>query len=217
MTIEILRNKAAKDITQSDFESVTEALMSVNQSLKIHGYEDIDGVLHVNFDICVEHGGQVSEQLRFGKFVSLVETGVSSQVRAKMMADEKKEREKKREIERKKKITRNANKPEESIRIDGELASFKAMMAYLIKENNGRDYDSRFMKSIANKKRLTNRQHNYLCKVAGKFGYLMTEKKVTARKKSEPSSCSHEDLGSLGYKHGDVVDCPYCGRKAEVW
>lgn len=31
------------------------------------------------------------------------------------------------------------------------------------------------------------------------------------------NGCQHEDLGSLGYKHGDIVDCPFCGERAEVW
>ncbi len=29
--------------------------------------------------------------------------------------------------------------------------------------------------------------------------------------------CQHEDLGSLGYKHGDYVKCPFCGAMTEVW
>ncbi len=29
--------------------------------------------------------------------------------------------------------------------------------------------------------------------------------------------CDHGDLGSLGYKHGEVVKCPHCGKPAEVW
>lgn len=31
------------------------------------------------------------------------------------------------------------------------------------------------------------------------------------------SDCQHEDLGSLGYRHGDIVICPHCGKRAEVW
>jgi len=29
--------------------------------------------------------------------------------------------------------------------------------------------------------------------------------------------CEHGDLASLGHRHGDIVICPYCGNKAEVW
>lgn len=31
------------------------------------------------------------------------------------------------------------------------------------------------------------------------------------------SECQHEDLGSLGYKHGTTVKCPFCNQMAEVW
>lgn len=31
------------------------------------------------------------------------------------------------------------------------------------------------------------------------------------------SGCDHEDLGSLGHRHGDIVECPYCKKMAEVW
>lgn len=34
---------------------------------------------------------------------------------------------------------------------------------------------------------------------------------------SKNSDCSHEDLGSLGYIHGDIVICPHCNKPAEVW
>jgi len=48
------------------------------------------------------------------------------------------------------------------------------------------------------------------------------EKSVKSyQKKREESSykskCDHEDLGSLGYKHGEIVSCPNCGKKTEVW
>jgi len=32
-----------------------------------------------------------------------------------------------------------------------------------------------------------------------------------------PGGCDHPDLGSLGYAHGSIVKCPYCGAQAEVW
>ena len=38
-----------------------------------------------------------------------------------------------------------------------------------------------------------------------------------AIKKRVSNSCEHGDLGSLGYKHGSIVTCPYCGQRAEVW
>jgi hypothetical protein len=38
-----------------------------------------------------------------------------------------------------------------------------------------------------------------------------------AIKSENKSHCEHEDLGSLGYKHGTIVKCPNCGEMAEVW
>ena len=29
--------------------------------------------------------------------------------------------------------------------------------------------------------------------------------------------CDHADLGSLGYRHGEWVKCPMCGKMCEVW
>ena len=33
----------------------------------------------------------------------------------------------------------------------------------------------------------------------------------------ENSQCEHGDLGSRGYRHGSIVTCPDCGKRAEVW
>lgn len=35
--------------------------------------------------------------------------------------------------------------------------------------------------------------------------------------KASSSRCEHEDLGSLGYAHGEIVTCPHCGQRARVW
>ena len=61
-----------------------------------------------------------------------------------------------------------------------------------------------------------------LCEKANKVDSDKAKKshekaKVNYKKKKEASSCQHEDLGSLGYKHGSIVTCPHCGKKAEVW
>jgi hypothetical protein len=42
-------------------------------------------------------------------------------------------------------------------------------------------------------------------------------KKVSKSKKDQLESCKHEDLGSLGYRHGERVKCPFCGKMCEVW
>lgn len=31
------------------------------------------------------------------------------------------------------------------------------------------------------------------------------------------STCDHPDLGSMGYRHGSRVKCPFCGSMCEVW
>ena len=40
--------------------------------------------------------------------------------------------------------------------------------------------------------------------------------KIKLKQKQE-KFCEHSDLGSLGYAHGTTVNCPNCGKKAEVW
>lgn len=31
------------------------------------------------------------------------------------------------------------------------------------------------------------------------------------------TDCQHDDLGSLGYQHGSIVECPFCFKNCEVW
>jgi rubrerythrin len=38
-----------------------------------------------------------------------------------------------------------------------------------------------------------------------------------AKQRYSKSKCTHDDLGSLGYRHGTTVKCPHCGQMAEVW
>ncbi len=220
MSIDILRNKAAKEITINDFETAIEEL-KISNKIKLIGYDDIDGVLHINFEVTVQKGGHVTEKLRFGQFVSLIETGVSSEERKKMIAEEQKNRQKKNETAKKSAATRAAKKPENNIFKNNEKVLFSDMMQRLIEIHTDRSYDSRFIKDIANRDKLTSKQHNYLCKVAEKHGYLMPEKTLrsskTSKKTESVRNCEHDDLGSLGYTHGTIVNCPFCGKKAEVW
>lgn len=232
MSIRILRNKAAKEITREDFEVALTELKDKNSTINILGYEEIDGVLHINFEVTVETGGFVTEQLRFGQFVSLVETGVSSAEREKMIAESDAKRKSGRELKRKRSDaaikaakTRDAKKPESNITHHGRPATFDEMISVLIELHplktleDRSNYNNRFVDSIAGKSRLTSKQHNYLCKVAKKHGYVMAEKTVRAQKAAKPqaSQCRHEDLGSLGYNHGETVKCPFCGKMARVW
>jgi len=40
---------------------------------------------------------------------------------------------------------------------------------------------------------------------------------VKEQSSEDNNECQHEDLGSLGYVHGETVICPFCGKNAEVW
>lgn len=44
-----------------------------------------------------------------------------------------------------------------------------------------------------------------------------SHKKAVENYKNRKTVCNHEDLGSFGYKHGDKVKCPHCGKTCEVW
>lgn len=44
-----------------------------------------------------------------------------------------------------------------------------------------------------------------------------SHKKAVEKRKTRKSYCEHEDLGSMGYKHGDRVRCPHCGEMCVVW
>jgi DNA-directed RNA polymerase subunit M/transcription elongation factor TFIIS len=43
------------------------------------------------------------------------------------------------------------------------------------------------------------------------------KKAVEKYRKRKSVKCEHDDLGSLGYKHGERVQCPRCGQMTEVW
>lgn len=118
--------------------------------------------------------------------------------------------------------TRSKNKPGNNITHFGATVTYEDMLSILLNAHNLKKYDDRsytydkrFLEDIANKKALTSKQHNYLCKVALKFNYHMPEKKI--RITATETICEHHDLGSLGYTHGDTVECPFCGKMAEVW
>jgi hypothetical protein len=44
-----------------------------------------------------------------------------------------------------------------------------------------------------------------------------SHKKAVEKRKTRKMKCEHEDLGSLGYKHGARVRCPHCGEMCVVW
>lgn len=43
------------------------------------------------------------------------------------------------------------------------------------------------------------------------------KKKSRKNERAKKESCRHEDLGSLGYRHGERIKCPFCGKMCEVW
>lgn len=74
-----------------------------------------------------------------------------------------------------------------------------------------------FVRNIMGKRVLTAKQGSWLDDICLKYNVEKAEygdKKPTNKAKVD---CQHEDLGSLGYRHGEVVKCPYCGDMAEVW
>ena len=52
------------------------------------------------------------------------------------------------------------------------------------------------------------------CATSHKSSIEKRKQRATEPKLSE---CTHDDLGSLGYIHGDIVNCPMCGQRTEVW
>ncbi len=54
------------------------------------------------------------------------------------------------------------------------------------------------------------------CKTSHKKSIEKKSKKTESRKNNSVN-CDHSDLGSVGYVHGDIVTCPNCGQRAEVW
>ncbi len=78
--------------------------------------------------------------------------------------------------------------------------------------------ECKFLNDIKTKRKLTFKQAKWLSALArersveikGEFALKETKIKGLV-------NCQHEDLGSLGYRHGDTVKCPHCGKMAEVW
>jgi len=217
MSIQQLRNQPAKSITQQDFEKALIELKIINNTINVISYDKIDDVLYITFEITVKEGGFVKEQLKFGQFISLVESGVSTEHRQKKITEISVKNTKKLESAKKAAATREAKKPENNITKNGNAVKYNEMIDFLVEIHQGYDYDSRFIKDIAAKSKLTSKQHNYLCKVAAKSGYSMPEKTIRKKKINQISKCDHQDLGSLGFTHGDTVKCPFCGKMAVVW
>ena len=75
-----------------------------------------------------------------------------------------------------------------------------------------------FIISISGRSTLTTKQKLWLKKISEKVGVSWDYRPTaTFHSASSKSSCQHEDLGSLGYKHGTRVKCLHCGSLADVW
>ncbi len=79
---------------------------------------------------------------------------------------------------------------------------------------SGRDYD--FVVSIQRKRTLTEKQGKWFDDICRNKNVGLAE---YGKRKSPQAvaNCQHEDLGSFGYTHGTTVNCPFCGKVAEVW
>lgn len=93
-----------------------------------------------------------------------------------------------------------------------------------IDENDLTRYrELKFLNDIKSKVKLTEKQGKWLRDLAKKenvscIGNIdYKQNKQPTRKRFMNNDCEHDDLGSLGYKHGTIVNCPFCGKRTEVW
>ena len=82
--------------------------------------------------------------------------------------------------------------------------------------------EKKFLNDIGTKRKLTERQKNWLLNIASRLrievkGEIQTRASRSAHFPASTKYCEHEDLGSFGYAHGTIVTCPNCGAAAEVW
>lgn len=129
--------------------------------------------------------------------------------------DKKRKAQQKRDAVKaeKNKITKDGEEVSLSDMIDDVAQSFQVKKY----DDRGYMYKFRFIQDVAHKTKLTSKQHNFLSSIAANFGYVMTKKQVRKTTKKEVHYCDHEDLGSMGHRHGDIVKCNSCGNMAEVW
>lgn len=88
-----------------------------------------------------------------------------------------------------------------------------------------------FLEQMQNSEKITTKQAEWLIALLAKEGFkydmyfleenfvVIASKTKTQKKPRKPKKqyCDHGDLGSMGYRHGDTVICPFCGERAEVW
>lgn len=96
-------------------------------------------------------------------------------------------------------------------------ASIHATCTTLLKNRLLSTNERKFLSDIKTKRKLTEKQEKWLRDIAAKVNHQIVGEFQRKAKKIAPAHCQHEDLGSLGYTHGDIVRCPFCGEMAEVW
>lgn len=88
-----------------------------------------------------------------------------------------------------------------------------------------------FLENMRDSEKITTKQAEWLIALLAKAGFqydmdflednfvVRASKPKTQKKprKTKKEYCDHGDLGSMGYRHGDTVICPFCGERAEVW
>lgn len=100
-----------------------------------------------------------------------------------------------------------------------KTAKLKSICEAVLKSVSLSEYERKFLNDIKTKRKLTEKQANWLHDLAGKANVeIVGEIQIRgSRSTSVHHNCDHGDLGSLGYRHGEFVKCPHCGTMTEVW
>ena len=121
---------------------------------------------------------------------------------------------KKKEATAKRKTQREARKNKASIKsVCASILNNRTTLGFIQLSPS----ESQFLTDISTKRKLTEKQAKWLRDLAVKTNVAINGEITIRESKSTQVSCGHEDLGSLGYRHGDTVKCPHCGAMAEVW
>lgn len=94
--------------------------------------------------------------------------------------------------------------------------TIKVVAEELLATRKTSSFEDKFLNNIKSKRKLTEKQGKWLNDICLKLGVAVAEFEEKASRNAI-HNCQHEDLGSLGYKHGTTVKCPFCGKLVEVW
>lgn len=115
------------------------------------------------------------------------------------------------EKERARKIAREAR---------ANKASIKKTVEQILEKGGQSGYETKFLNDIKTKRKLTEKQEKWLRDLAEKANISIKgafSNRVSRSFSNHYNHCEHEDLGSLGFNHGDTVKCPHCGTMCQVW